>query len=81
MPSIAGSNKKKLWSTKDILILEQCIVCETFRTFLGLMLHLIDVWVFCLVVGLFCFGWVFFWLEKGSAKNILSGTPMTVFYS
>lgn len=75
LPFIAGSKKKKLWYMKDVLILDKCIVCETFRTFLGLMLHLIDIWFFIWwFLGLFGF----FWLEKGSAKKLLSGTPMTV---
>lgn len=46
LPFIAGGKKKTLWSMKDILILEECIVCETSQTFLGLMLHLVDVWFF-----------------------------------
>lgn len=62
---------------KDILILEECIVCETSQTFLSLILQLVDVCFFVwLLVGVWLVG--FFWLEKGSAEKILGGTPMSV---
>lgn len=59
LPFIAGSRgKKKKWSTKDILIVEECSLCETSQAFLSLMLHLIDV--------LFLFSCLFnFFLAEG----------------
>lgn len=65
--------KKKLWSTKDILNVEEYSVCETFQAFLSLKLHSIDVLV------LFSCVFKCFWLKEGSAKKLLSGTPVTMF--